>query len=597
MTDLQSNSSQQQFEDKVFAEQMQMLTTTAAAAIFAIFVVTVALAIYFWGTDYTTHWLFASFFVMCYRLVLNHTYKTAVSRSSLRLWSRFYTVGLCLAGAIWGVAIFLFGNVGDSDDKMVLMVIIACSVAGGAYFSVSHRPAAVGFIICSSFPFATFLLMGSTSAERTLGILALFFIVTLIRFAMTFSQWFENAIRARIAHEQQSIELAKALQNASHASQIQADFLANVSHEIRTPMAGLLSMLHFLKDDPSESDREEYVQVAYNSARTLQVLMNDILDMSKLQAGKFSIEPRPSELRAIIDDSVALLAPLAQEKGLELNLSFSCPDSLWLNVDGARIRQVIFNLVGNAIKFTEQGSVALEVNCESHTESHYQINFKVTDTGIGIPEQAMETLFDRFVQVDTTLSREHTGTGLGLAICRQLIELMSGELSATSTVGQGSQFTFTLPATVTDKPEKQKVKAKQPASGATTRYHLLIVDDNPVNLLILEKLIEKYHWSADCVTSGQEAIDFYQQKPAHYDLILMDIQMPGMDGFQATQAIRDNNEHGKSIPIIAVTANIYSQDLAELSKQGIDSCVTKPIDEKVLYTTITDIMSKGKKSL
>lgn len=382
-------------------------------------------------------------------------------------------------------------------------------------------------------------------------------------------------------NERITADLASSLEAAEKANQAKSDFLANMSHELRTPMNGVIGMASLLADTQLTDEQGEYVTSITSSAESLRTLLCDILDISKIEAGALTLESIPFYFREVIRDTSALLRPLAEIKGINLDIQVAgdVPPAIW--GDPARLRQIINNLVGNAIKFTHSGSVTIAAELQAHAGN---LLISVIDTGIGIPAEKMSTIFEKFTQADASITRRYGGTGLGLAITKQLVNLMSGEINVSSTSGQGSVFWFTLPlrlATADDIKHLESIQDNGPVTGnrlPVAASRVLIVEDYPVNQVFAQKLLAKFGFrDIDLAENGLMALDACRRKK--YDAIFMDCQMPVMDGLQATEKLREINNR---TPIIAMTANAMIGDQERCLKAGMDDYISKPLKPELL---------------
>jgi PAS domain S-box-containing protein len=403
--------------------------------------------------------------------------------------------------------------------------------------------------------------------------------------------------------EQKNEQLEKALSAAREATLMKSRFLANMSHEIRTPMNGVLGMTDFLLSSGLNPEQQEYAESIKRSADSLLALINDILDLSRIEAGKLRLDRVEFPLRTSIGEASSIFALQARAKGLEF-VSLIAPGVPETAVgDSGRLRQVLTNLLGNAIKFTERGQVGLKAEISSQTRDAIQLKFTVHDTGIGIPSAEQSRLFDTFTQVDESNTRKYGGTGLGLAISKQLVELLSGEIGLESEPGKGSSFWFTAafgksirsevaasapqPAarSETDKPRPAIVKSQtgtaQPAetpaavSPLQKQMRILLAEDNEINQRITLRLLQKLGLAADAVVNGREAVEALEKRK--YDLVLMDCQMPDMDGFEATAVIRSREDGSRHQTICALTANAMDGDRERCLAAGMDDYISKPV--------------------
>lgn len=397
---------------------------------------------------------------------------------------------------------------------------------------------------------------------------------------------------------EQSRKIAEAAQAGNRAK---SEFLANMSHEIRTPMNGVVGMLQLLKDTSLSAEQYEFVEAIESSANSLVLLINDILDLSKIEAGKLELAPAPFNLCQFVREVEGLFSGAAALRDLTLIVEYPKSGPLWILADSFRLRQVVVNLVGNALKFTERGGrvyLLVEQLERSPGDQSTHLRFVVKDTGIGIPTERQSRIFEAFSQADRATARKYGGTGLGLMISAKLVSMMGGELKVESAPGQGSTFSFELAvpttAPVAEAEDRQsKLLRSSMVAKLTPVLKILVAEDDHVNQKLIHRLLEKDGHQATIVENGREALEQLEQN--QFDLVLMDMQMPVMDGYTALTELRQREAQGVHRPqmVVALTANAMAGDREKCLEAGATDYISKPIDRETLRRKLYEISQRG----
>jgi signal transduction histidine kinase/ActR/RegA family two-component response regulator len=418
-------------------------------------------------------------------------------------------------------------------------------------------------------------------------------------FAMAMStllSWFAHLTRMKLVEKQQELEQERDLaiqheQTALAATEAKSAFLANMSHEIRTPMNGVIGMIELVSHSELNDEQKDFIATAKRSAESLLIIINDVLDFSKIEAGELTIEVVEFNLEQLFTDLTHDQQFQADKKGLKLELVKEDVQHEKVLGDPHRIIQVLNNLLSNAIKFTESGTIVVQYGL-SALEDHIRLKVVVTDTGIGVSDTALPHLFDSFSQADTSTTRKFGGTGLGLAITRQLCELMGGDITAESKLGEGSAFQFSVKLNYSTPTVSQEEKPHSTQSLANfTKLRVLLVEDNIINQEVMRAILNSLKIKVFVANDGLEAITMLaHSQSAKFDLILMDCQMPNMDGYEATRCIRagDAGEVFKNTPIIALTANTMNSEREKCIDAGMNEYLTKPINTESLKAVLAN---------
>ncbi|WP_374593200.1 response regulator [Aquabacterium sp.] len=527
-------------------------------------------------------WLVAKCVVLVPRWLQAMRYGQASNRSQEH-WYRCAVLLAFLDGLVWGAAVWL---VSPADRADVMAITIGATLGIGAIGSFAlaiDLRAVAALIVPMTLPNIVYcgLLGNRFGAFTSVGLLV--FMTILLLEAKRAQRRVTELLTLRYTTERVAKEREQALALAEHHSEAKSRFLATMSHEMRTPLHGILGLARMLHDDEHRPLARNRLELLQRSGDHLLTVINDVLDFSKIEAGYLRVENKRFELSALVDEVIGVLSVAAAQKGLSLSLQYELPRPCTVLGDPARLRQVALNLLSNAIKFTEHGRVALRVRAG---ECEGEVHFAVQDTGIGIDAREVARIFEAFHQVESTFARRHAGTGLGLTISRKLCQAMGGELTCASQPDEGSTFAFALPLSRVDEPAVSALEPDQPSLWAGPGVQVLLVEDNPVNALVAEAILQQAGVAVTSVADGLAAVEWLERRQA--DLVLMDCQMPGMDGFEATRQIRRREQQRawQRVPIVALTANAHDADRQRCLEAGMNDHLAKPFSREALLAVL-----------
>jgi signal transduction histidine kinase/ActR/RegA family two-component response regulator len=585
-------------EQIIYAEQVALLYKPFTVSIAATFAAAILLITTLWGIsnhNMLLWWLLAIVVITSLRALLVHFYKRIKPDVDCgRKWGRLFILGAAAAGMTWGIGSLLFFPENDIEYQLVVLLFLVGMCSGAVTSLSTIRGALYAFITPAMLPMIPMFVMSGTELYILVPLMILLSFSFFIKSSGTIYHNTQDNIRLRLAAVEKEKTLALAKEEAEEASRAKSEFLSSMSHELRTPMNAILGFAQILEfDKVLAEDQQDSVHEILKAGYHLLDLINEVLDLAKIESGHIDLLLEPVKLSALVEECFSLVTPVADNRGISLR--YADVNGYTVRADKTRLKQVLLNLLSNAIKYNrEQGSVRLEVE----TVNENELRISISDTGNGIAEEQFEGLFQPFNRLNAEGS-EIEGTGIGLAITRNLVEMMGGRIGVDSEQGLGSSFWVELPQESFEDPVGQDISEEysvdNTAEVAGHQHTVLYIEDNPANLKLVSQILAKRQ-HINLITAHEPKLGLELASTHRPELILLDINMPRMDGYQVLSVLQ-SDERLKHIPVVAITANAMPQDIERSKNSGFADYLSKPLDVSIFLDVVEKHLTTGTASI